>query len=114
MTMQFRDIAEQAVADGAIAAEEILALRQAGWADGKMDPEEAESLFLANEHLAEPSSEWIAFFVEALSEFVVNTVAPKGYVDQEMADELVARIDHDGHVQSASELELLVRIFEKA
>lgn len=110
--MHFRDITEAAVADGVIGADEILALRGAGWADGTMDPEEAESLFLANEALAEPSAEWTAFFVEALSNFVVNTVEPAGYVDQEMADELVARIDHDGHVSGTTELELLVRVLE--
>lgn len=114
MTMQFRDIAGQAMADGHISAEEILALRQAGWADGSMDPEEAESLFIANEHIAEPSREWTAFFVEALSTFVVHTVEPSGYVDQEMAEELIARIDHDGRVQTVTELELLLRVFEKA
>ena len=112
--MHFRDIAATAMADGAIGADEILALRQAGWADGTMDPEEAESLFLANEALTQPSAEWTEFFVEALSNFVVHTVEPAGYVDQEMADELVARIDHDGHVAGMTELELLMRVLEIA
>jgi len=114
MSMHFRDIAAQAAADGVVSAEEILALRQAGWADGRMEPEEAESLFLANDHLAEPSREWCDFFVEALTEFVVNTVEPKGYVDEVMAEELIARIDRDGKVESLAELELLVRVLEKA
>ncbi|MGH6787032.1 MAG: hypothetical protein ACREBO_09390, partial [Novosphingobium sp.] len=55
-----------------------------------------------------------AFFVEALSEFIVNTVEPHGYVDQEMADELLGRVDNDGKVDTVAELELLVRVFEKA
>ncbi len=114
MTMQFRDIAAQAVADGVIGAEEILALRQAGWADGRIEPEEAEALFLANEHLTAPSAEWSQFFVEALSTFVVQTVEPRGYVDQAMADELIARIDRDGRVDSMAELELLVKVLESA
>lgn len=114
MSMHFRDIAGQAMADGTIGAEEILALRQAGWADGAMDPEEAESLFIANDHLSDPSPEWCDFFVEALSNFVVNTVPPTGYVDEEMAQELISRIDRDGFVQTMAELELLLRVFEKA
>ncbi|HNN55188.1 MAG TPA: hypothetical protein PKG84_02510 [Novosphingobium sp.] len=114
MSMHFRDIAVQAAADGMIGAEEILALRQAGWADGKMDPEEAEALFSANEHLVDPSPEWSDFFVEALTEFIVNTVHPKGYVDEIMAEELVARIDRDGRVATMTELELLVKVLEKA
>lgn len=112
MTMQFRDIAAQAANAGLISAEEILALRQAGWADGRIDPEEAESLFAANERLSEPSPEWSAFFVEALSTFVVNTVEPRGYVDEAMGEELVARIDRDGRVDSLAELELLVKVLE--
>lgn len=114
MAMQFGELVAQAAADGAISAEEILSLRQSGWTDGQIDPEEAEALFLANDALAEHSSEWCDFFVEALSEFVVNTVEPRGYVDQEMGDELIARIDADGRVESLAELELLVRVLEKS
>jgi hypothetical protein len=114
MTMHFRDLADQAAAAGRIGAEEILELRRAGWADGKMDPDEAETLFHANDHLAENSPEWCDFFVEALSEFIVNTVEPKGYVDTDMAEELVARVDRDGRVGTVAELELLVRVSEKA
>ena len=114
MSMHFRDLAAHAAADGAISAEEILALRGAGWADGRMDPEEAESLFLANEALRNPGPDWCDFFVEALGEFVVNTVEPRGYVDQIMGDELVSRIDRDGRVETMAELELLVRVLEKS
>ena len=35
MSMHFRDLAEQVAADGAIAPEEILSLRRAGWTDGR-------------------------------------------------------------------------------
>ena len=114
MSMHFSELAAQAAADGVIGAGEVLALRGAGWADGRMDPEEAESLFLANEALREPSPEWTDFFVEALTQFIVNTVDPKGYVDDAMGDELVARIDRDGRVDSMAELELLVKVLETA
>lgn len=114
MSMHFRDIALQAASDGTISPEEILTLRRAGWVDGKMDPEEAEALFVANDHIAEPSAEWCDFFVDALGEFIVNTVEPRGYVDQTMADELVSRIDRDGRVETMAELELLVRVLERS
>lgn len=112
MSMQFRDIAAQAASAGVIGADDILALRQAGWADGRIDPEEAEALFAANERLSEASPAWSEFFVEALSTFVVNTVEPRGYVDDAMGEELVARIDRDGRVDSLAELELLVKVLE--
>lgn len=114
MTMQFSDIAAKAAADGSIAPEEIQVLRELGWADGRMDPDEAETLFVANDALVEPGRDWCDFFVEALSNFIVHTVEPHGYVDQEMGDELVYRIDRDGRVDSLAELELLVRVLEIA
>jgi hypothetical protein len=114
MSMHFRDLTAQAAAAGRIGVEEILELRRAGWADGKMDPDEAEALFHANDHLPDGSREWCDFFVDAMSEFVINTVEPRGYVDELMAEELVARIDRDGRVGTMAELELLVRVLEKA
>ncbi|MBA4162620.1 MAG: hypothetical protein C0515_11210 [Novosphingobium sp.] len=114
MSMEFGNLAGAIAGDGRISAEEILELRRQGWADGKMDPEEAEALFAANDACVSPTSEWCDFFVEALSSFIVQTVEPKGYVDDEMADELIARIDRDGRVGTMAELELLVRVSEIA
>ncbi|MFO1255052.1 MAG: hypothetical protein U1E37_05215 [Sphingomonadaceae bacterium] len=114
MSMEFGNLANAIAGDGRISAEEILELRRQGWADGKMDPEEAETLFSANESCIDPGPEWCDFFVEALSSFIVGTVEPKGYVDEEMADELIERIDRDGKLGSLAELELLVRVFEIA
>lgn len=114
MSMHFRDLTAQVAATGRIGAEEILELRRAGWADGRMDPDEAEALFQTNDHLPSGSREWCDFFVEAMSEFVVNTVEPHGYVDDLMAEELMARIDRDGRVGTLAELELVVRVLEKA
>ena len=114
MSIHFRDLAEQAAADGAIAPEEILSLRRAGWGDGRIQPEEAEAIFAINDHLAEPSAEWCDFFVEALSEFLVNGTEPRGYVGDGQGDWLIARVDHDGKLDSMTELELLTRVLEKA
>ena len=114
MSMEFGNLAAKAAADGVISAAEVLELRRLGWADGKMDPEEAEGLFTANDACLQPTPEWCDFFVEALSNFVVRTVDPKGYVDDEMADELIARIDRDGRVGTVAELELLVQVCETA
>lgn len=114
MSMEFGNLAADAAGDGTISAEEILELRRLGWADGKMEPEEAEALFTANDACENPTREWCDFFVEALSTFIVNTVEPKGYVDDEMADELIARIDRDGRVGTMAELELLIKVSEMA
>lgn len=114
MSMEFGTLAAESVSDGRISAEEIVELRRMGWADGLIGPDEAESLFTANDACNEPTPEWCDFFVEALSTFIVQTVPPAGYIDEEMGDELIARIDCDGKLGSMAELELLVRVLEIA
>ncbi|MFM5955462.1 MAG: hypothetical protein ACKOPE_14330 [Novosphingobium sp.] len=112
MSLEFGNLTTRIAGDGRITAEEILELRRMGWADGKMDPNEAESLFAANDACEAPTSEWCDFFVDALTSFVVFTVEPRGYVDEEMAGELIERIDRDGRVGTMAELELLVHVIE--
>lgn len=114
MTMQFRSLAEQAAADGEIDAAEILALRRTAWPDGRISPDEAEAIFLVNDRIAVPTPEWSDFFTEALVEFVVNTAEPRGYVSDDNARWLIERVTHNGRVDSLTELELLVRVLEKA
>ncbi len=114
MTMQFADIARQAAADGVVSPAEVLALRRAGWADGAMKPDEAEALMALNDALSERSPDWCDFFVEAIAEYVVNGSEPKGYVSDDNAAWLISRLDRDGQVDSMAELELLVRVLERA
>lgn len=114
MTYQFRALAEQAQADGRITAGEILGLRRDGWADGRIEPAEAEAIFVLNDHLAERTNEWADFFVEAITEYVLAGGNPRGFVGEDQADWLIARLDRDGRVDSLVELELLAELFEKA
>ncbi len=114
MTMHFSDIARQAAADGAITHEEILALRREGWGDGVINHEEAEAIFAIDALLGERPAEWCDFLVEAIGEYVLNTWEPKGYVTEAQAEWLVARVTADGKLDSMTELELIVRVIEKA
>lgn len=114
MTINFPELARQAAADGAITPEEVLALRRSAWPDGRIDETEAEAILAINEVVSAKSPEWIDFLVEAVGEYVLNGTEPRGYVADETADWLIAKLDHDGHLDSAAELELLVRVLEKA
>ena len=114
MSIHFRDFAEKAAADGVVTSEELLQLRGQGWSDGKIGPDEAEAIFMVNDRIGDTSAEWSDFFVEALGEFIVNRVEPKGYVSEQQAEWIMTRIDRDGHVESLTELELLARVFERA
>lgn len=114
MSVHFSDISRHVAADGTVTPEEIASLRKLGWESGHICKEEAEAIFAINRQLAQPSAEWVDFFVEALGEFVVNGTAPRGYVDQAEADWLIGALDHDGHLDSMAELELMVRVMERA
>ncbi|MCL4672601.1 MAG: hypothetical protein KJZ64_06615 [Sphingomonadaceae bacterium] len=114
MTMHFADLARAAAADGEIAPQEILALRRLGWGDGQISPAEAEAIFAINRVLVRPSGEWVDFFVEALAEFVLNGSAPRGMCSEEEAQWLMQAIDHDGRLETMAELELMVRVIERA
>lgn len=114
MTINFPELARQAAADGAISPEEVLALRRSAWPDGRIDETEAEAILAINEVVSVKSPEWIDFLVEAVGEYVLNGTEPRGYVADQTADWLIAKLDHDGRLNSEAELELLVRILEKA
>jgi hypothetical protein len=114
MTINFPELANQAAADGAISADEVLALRRVAWPDGKIDADEAEAILAINDLVVEKSREWTDFLVEAIGEYVLNGTEPKGYVAPATADWLMAHLDRDGQLDSMTELELLVRVLEKA
>ena len=114
MSMHFANIAQQAAADGGISSEEILEMRRAGWADGKMTRSEAEAVFAAQNATANPSKDWSDFFVEAISQYVLEGSEPRGYASEDEAQWLIGQVQADGRVCSMTELELLTRIVEKA
>lgn len=114
MSIQFADLARRVAADGQISAEELFSLRQLGWGDGKIYREEAEAIFEINRALDRPDAEWVDFFVEAIGEFVLNGTEPRGMCDDEEARWLIGAIDRDGRLDTMAELELLVRVIERA
>lgn len=114
MSIQFADLAQRVAEDGKVTAEEIFSLRQLGWGDGKIYREEADAIFAINNSLEDAPVEWVDFFVEAISEFVLNGTEPRGMCDVEEAQWLINALDHDGKLDSMAELELLVRVIEKA
>jgi hypothetical protein len=114
MSMHFSDIARQAAADGAITSDEILALRREGWGDGRLTAGESDAIFAINGALAERSADWCDFFVEAIGEYVLNAWEPKGYVTDAQAAWLIGKIEADDKLDSMVELEVLLRLLERA
>lgn len=114
MTFQFDQFAASVRAGGEITAKDTLVLRQMVWGDGVLDQSDAQALFELNAAAQSKDPEWIAFFVEAICDYVIDGSEPKGYVSEANALWVIEEIDRDGRVESAAELELLVKLSEKA
>lgn len=99
---------------GRIQETDVQAMRRGFYEDGLIGAEEAGQLFNLNEACASQHDSWPWFFVEAVTDFVVNQVEPEGYLTAENADWLISRITNDGQVQSKTELDLLVHVLDKA
>jgi len=97
----------------AITDEEVLKLRRFVWADGAISPDEAAQLFDLND-AATPSNNWSDFFVEAMCDYLIGRGEPRGYVTTADADWLMYHINRDGQIDSHAELELIVKLFERA
>jgi len=114
MSLHFAEMVRHAATDTAADEDDILALRRAGWADGRMTREEAEALFAAQAAIAAPTGEWSDFFVESVVQFVLNGSEPRGYASDADAAWLIEQISRGGRVCSMAELELLTVVIERA
>lgn len=114
MTLPLDDVTAMIAQTRALGPDETLALRRAVWPDGEISAQEAGILFELNRTSSAPSPEWVDFFVEAITAYVVEQAEPRGYVSDDNAAWLMRAIDHDGHVDTLAELELLVKVIERA
>jgi hypothetical protein len=99
---------------GRISAEDVLVLRRKVFADGVVQPREAEWLFALNDACHDNAPEWPAFFVEALVDYTVHQAKPHGYISPENGQWLVDRISRDGKVKTKTELEVLLKALGQA
>ncbi len=110
MSSQFSALIER----GRVERADVMAMRQSTFADGVVCRDEAVGLFAVHTNCAQKCAEWDEFFVEALSDFLVEHVEPVGYVNDKQANWLVSAIARNGSVASKTELELLITVLEKA
>ena len=93
---------------------DVLKLRQAYYADGQILEEEAKSLFEINDACRIQETTWAPFFVEAITDFIINDAEPQGYITKTNADWLIDCISHDGVVDTQTELEVLLTVLDKS
>ena len=114
MTIGLQDLAAGIGTAGTATPDDVLALRRAVWADGVISPDEAAVIFALNARLADPGREWVDFFVEALSVWLVDEQEPRGYVDDAQAHWVLGQIAAGGPTATPAELEMLAHVMEKA
>jgi uncharacterized tellurite resistance protein B-like protein len=101
--VNLEELKKDLLADGKIDAEEVNKLREVLFADGKIDQDEADFLFEINDAVSgKPNdSSWKAFFVEAISDYLLNDEKSPGVIDEEEGKWLVEKIGADGQVDGA-------------
>jgi hypothetical protein len=99
---------------GRIDARDVMDMRQSVFANGVLCKDEAIGLFAVHANCNTKCPEWDAFFVEALSDFLVENVEPSGYINDKQAKWLMNAISRGNHIASRAEMELLITVLEKS
>lgn len=99
---------------GQLSTEDIRDLRWSMFGDAHISYTEADMLFEINDTVQNKPTIWTDLFVEAITHLLVRQSMPHGYIDQAGAVWLISRIDHDGVLETESELELLLNIMRTA
>jgi hypothetical protein len=97
-----------------VTPENVLELRRIIYADGGISLAEVDLLFQVNETVGADCQDWRWFFIEAVTDHLIHQVEPIGFISEDTAKWLMERISRDGVVESATELELLVKLLESA
>jgi hypothetical protein len=114
-TALIKDVVNDILQDGVIDNAEVAALKARLYADGKIDTEEAEALFEINDAVKgkSNSADWVKFFADAISDYLLQDDKSPGEVDENEAKWLIAKLEGDGEID-ANEKVLLKTLKEKA
>ena len=94
-----RELLENIFGTGHFTNEDVLNVRRAVFEDGHITVQEADMLFQVNNLFGKPDT-WHDLFLEGVTHFLVRQTMPHGYINQANAAWLMARIDHDGVVET--------------
>jgi len=101
-------------ARGSIKDADVLKLRRSYYEDGAISADEAETMLALNDACPIQDPAWADCLIETITDFIVDTAEPAGYLNVDNADWLLARIAKDGGIGSKTELELLVNVLDRA
>ena len=116
MSTSFKTL-KQAVSEikksGKVASQDVVAMRRLVFGDMVVSESEAEELFALSSE-AFDNNDWSMFFIEAMSDYLVNQAKPRGYVSEENAQWLIRQIRAAGEMPNTLQLEALIAIVNKA
>lgn len=114
MNREISNLAARLIEAGQVSDGDVLALRDAVWREDGISLDVLDALFLVNDRCAPTSLAWIGFFIEAVEHALLHQTPPPGFLDEDGARWLQAKIDRDGRVATLGEIELLVSVLENA
>lgn len=91
--------------------EDVAGLMRFGFGDHSLNREEAEALFALECAPNEKCPEWTAYFVDAITDYVVWQSRPTGVVNTPQAEWLLAQVDR---ARSVGALAALVNVLAEA
>ena len=94
------ELKKELLADGIIDADEVKELEAVLCEDGVIDKDEADFLFELNNAVSGKANapEWKAFFVKAITSFVLEDETSPGEIDDDEAKYLYDQIKGDGQI----------------
>jgi hypothetical protein len=101
-------------ARGTITEADVLKLRRAFHADGRISPDEADALMDLNRSVPQHHHSWVECFVEMLTDYCVNQAVPEGYVTIENANWLIGCVGVEGCIATKAEFDLVVNVLDKS
>lgn len=105
---------EEIIRRGSIKDVDVLRLRSTYHCDGIITEQEAETLLRLNAECLIQDPSWPDFFIEALTDYVVEQALPEGYITAEGGRWLMDRIVRDGIVARKTELDLIINVLDKS
>ncbi|MGQ0671378.1 MAG: hypothetical protein ACT4N2_00655 [Hyphomicrobium sp.] len=114
MSILQADWVEDIIRRGSVKDSDVQRLKSAFYENGDISAEEADALFAINDAARVQDPAWADVFVGAITDYIVESAVPYGYLTAENAEWLISRISRDGRVDSKTELDLLINVLDKA
>jgi hypothetical protein len=99
---------------GRIDRHDFLILRKYTFAEGVTTYDDALLMLALNEMCPERCDEWPAYFIETLSDFIVDGASPHGSIDALKSAWLIQTLALDGAIEDPLHLEFLLHAMERA